>query len=287
MRLIFLTCLLILSACAQWVRMPASATPERHVVFDIDWTITSELKSEKNFQKKSPRIIEVEGKKYFIQDGVEEFVENLLSHTNVKISFFSGGPSSRNRALLSSIHLSDGRSLADIAYKILSRDDLYPVPGVPETEKFYKRFKKDLSKVSPDLSQLVMIDDTDHFVLGKAQEEHVVWLGKTYEHFDSFQEASSEAGEYVPKTESEWSFARKKMMILDGAFELALRESEERGLPFSEAVRNQVVQLDLARSDWNDYSQKMHNLSRSLAAKKRHVTSSAGCVQLISPFLAP
>lgn len=284
MRFYLLTFILVLfSACAELSRQPSSVTKVKHVVFDIDWTISAEVKPE----QKGRRIIEVEGKKYFIHDGVEEFIENLLRHDGVKISFFSGGSVTRNQSLLASIKLQDGRSLKDIAYKILNREDLTPVLNVPSTEKFYKRYKKDLTKISPDLEQLIMIDDTQHFVLNSRQEEHVVYLGKTFEHFETFKETAGLSGEYVPRTESEWSFARKKMFILNGAFHEALKDSAESGISFSEAVKIQVKNLDLARSDWNEYSNEMYKISLALNSRRKLPdTGRASCVQLISPFLA-
>lgn len=278
MRFYLFAILFLFVSCAQWTRTPASSSKVRHVVFDIDWTITSEVKPEQS----GPRIIMVEGKKYFIQDGVEEFIENLLRHENVKISFFSGGSLSRNHNLLASIKLADGRTLESIAYKILNRDDLTPVPNIPSTEKFFKRYKKDLTKVSPDLRELVMIDDTEHFVLNSQQEEHVIYLGKTYEHFETFKEATKVSGEYVPATEGEWSFARKKMFILNGAFHEALKDADENGLSFSEAVKLQARDLDLARGNWNDYSNRMYKISLAVSSSSRPYS----CVQLFSPFLA-
>lgn len=285
--LLLFSLFLLLSSCAGWQRGPSSASGQqakiKHVVFDIDWTISAEVKPE----KRGRRIVEIEGKKYFIHDGVEEFIENLLRHEDVKISFFSGGGIGRNHALLASIKLSDGRTLKDIAFKILNREDLTPVLNIPPTEKFYKRYKKDLTRISPDLDQLIMIDDTREFVLNAKQEEHVVYLGKTFEHFETFKEASVAAGEYVPRTESEWSFARKKMFILNGAFHEALKETEEGGLSFSEAMKMQVKNLDLARSDWNEYSHQMYKISLALNSQRK-VPGAGGqsCVRLISPFLA-
>lgn len=280
MKILFYLLLFLFVSCAQWSRTPSSVSKIRHVVFDIDWTITSEVA----LDKKGPRIIEVEGKKYFIQDGLEELIEELLKKENVKISFFSGGGVSRNHSLLAAIKLSDGRTLESIAYKILNREDLTPVLNVASSEKFYKRYKKDLTKISNDLSELIMIDDTDHFVLDQKQEDHVLWLGKTYEHFETFKEASLVTGEYVPRTESEWSFARKKMYIVNGAIHEALNESETNGTSFSEAMKNQAKELDLGSSEWNEYSNKMYKISLRLA-RPSNAPVTDSCVRLFSTFL--
>lgn len=266
-----------LISCTQWSRAPSSRWIEsstKHVVFDIDWTITSEV--DPKFIGK--RIIEVEGKKYFVHFGLEEFIENLLSKEDIKISFFSGGTRSRNLGLLSQIKLSNGKSLADIAYKVLGKEDLTVIAGVKPEERFSKRFKKDLRLISQDLDQLIMIDDTQGFVFREADNEHVIYTGKTFQHFEKFSDSISESGEYIPKTVSEWSFAQKKLMILNGAIDQAYVESKNQGITFSEAIKNQEKLLDLNRGDWNDHSRAM--LYRSTLIH----SSGESCKTLLIPF---
>ncbi len=271
--LLFIT--LLLSACAEWERAPASVK-SRHVVFDVDWTITSEVKPE----SKGSRVITVEGKKYFVQDGIEELVSNLLEK-DIKVSFFSGGSYSRNHALLKAIVLSDGRTLEDIAFKILNREDLTTVPGSKPTDKFSQRYKKDLSKVSNDLSELIMIDDTAGFVLDEKQSEHVLFLGKTFEHFDTFAEAKVAAGEYVPRTVGEWSFARQKLLIINGAINHAFEEMQKSQITFSEAMKLEAREMNFVSGEWNDYSRGLLKAN----AYKSIPQSYTGCFKLMSPFL--
>lgn len=278
-KLLIFTMLFSLMSCTHWGRMPAGLEADtKHIVFDIDWTISSELGP--SYKGVGHRVIEVEGKKYFVHDGLEELIEELLQKKDFKISFFSGGSYLRNHALLKQIKLSDGKTLEEIAYKILNKEDLTLVPGMGNTEKFSKRYKKDLTKISKDLSNLVMIDDTEHFVLDAAQENHVLWTGKTFEHFDHFADAKEATGEYIPRTISEWSFARKKLPILKGAINQAYRESQEIGISFFEAVKMQEQLLNLASSEWNDYSEKM--LKNSLDQK---VLNPSSCFKLLTPFI--
>lgn len=273
-----------LISCTQWGRMPASLESEKHVVFDIDWTITSEV--DQKFSGK--RIIEVEGKKYFIHDGLEDFIENLLSKKDIKISFFSGGSRSRNHSLLEKIVLSDGRSLKDIAFKILSKEELTIIEGSKNNEKFSRRYKKDLKKISSDLNNLIMIDDTINFVLDKKQSEHVLFTGNTFQHFETFAQAKTAVGNYVPRTLGEWSFARNKLIILNGAIEEAYKEASDNGLPFKEAVLIQSELLNLHTGEWNDYSRKMFAEAYNKSTKKINtVNSNSNCRQLIIPFLSP
>ncbi|MGZ3789383.1 MAG: hypothetical protein ACXVLQ_12720 [Bacteriovorax sp.] len=278
-RLFLLAIIFSLISCAQLVRNPASQSDLKHIVFDIDWTITSEV--DVNFE--GPRTIDVEGKKYFVHDGIEDLIEELLKRKDVKISFFSGGGLSRNHELLSKIKLRDGRSLEEIAYKILNRDDLTINPGALETDRFFVRFKKDLTKVSPDLENLVMIDDTEHFVLDPLQEEHVLTLGKTFKHFDHFEDAKEATGPYVPRSIGEWGLARKKLYVVGGALDTALKECDENGTSLSKALRNEAQKLNFENGEWNEYSLKMYRISQRFSTI--NVDRSSSCFELVAPLL--
>lgn len=287
MRFYLIIILFLLSSCSHLQRNPGSLASDkgriRHVVLDIDWTIVSEVAQE----KKGPRIIEIEGKKYFIHEGLEDLIESLLQRGDVKVSYFSGGGFARNHALLKAIKLSDGRSLEETAYKILNREDLVSVAEALPTDKFSARYKKDLTRINQDLTELIMIDDTEHFVANAKQEEHVLWTGQTFTHFDYFKEATSATGDYIPRTESEWLFARKKLLIIQGAIEDALKESDQTGISFSGAMKLQAKELDLGSGDWNNYSRKMYQkaLDKNWRAMKS-MQHSNHCVQLFSTFLS-
>lgn len=272
MRIFIFSIVLIFSSCSSFQRRPASdshITKVNHMVLDIDWTITSEVAN----GYKGKRIIQVEDKSYFIHDGLEEFVENLLKK-DFKVSFFSGGSLKRNKELLTKIKLRDGKSLADIAYKILSKEDLTINPNAVEGDKFSVRFKKDITKVSTDLSNLVMIDDTLNFVLPD-QTEHVIHTGKTFNHFENFEETKALSGEYIPKSIGEWSFARKKLIIFNGALDQAYTESQEKGISFKEAFKIETGLLQLESGEWSPYSRKMFRLG----------LATSQCSEAISSFI--
>lgn len=255
-------------------RYPNSVIEVKHVVFDIDWTITSEV--EANFQGK--RIIEVEGKKYFVHDGLEELIESLISKPDIRVSFFSGGSMIRNHTMLQKIKLHDGRSLEDIAFKILNFNDLTPISTVDSKEKFSNRYKKDLTKISKDLKNLIMIDDTEHFVLDTEQEKHVFSLGKTFNHFEKFEDSISLSGEYIPRSYGEWSLAKNKLHIIQSALDVAFNDTQEE--TWSAAVKSQERQLDFSRGDWNDYSRMLYQKSFLQKA-----SSHKSCLDLIQNFI--
>lgn len=141
-----------------------SAAPQssvRHVVFDIDWTIVAPVHY--NPSTNPARTLSVNGERYRVLDGLEGMMADLHKR-GVKISFFSGGDSVRNELLLKQIRPEGlgGKSLFDIAEKVLSRHDLFDRFGdrpVPKGARFWERYEKDLTRISNDLSNVVLVDD--------------------------------------------------------------------------------------------------------------------------------
>lgn len=252
---LFLTILCLIS-CSFSGRYPAARNADVHVVFDIDWTIASEVKIEKIYKKEKTRMIEVQGKTYFINHGLEAFIEELLLIPNVKISFFSGGKKIRNEELLEKIKIKDGRSLKDVAYKILNNEDLISVEGAPSSLPFSEKHKKDLTKITKDLDQLIMFDDTADFVVeGKElQKNHVYFIGKAYEYFEIFSDTVGKSGEYIPKTYEQWLLNRNRLLILNVAFREAYADYKSGRMTFSEAMKKQEEMLDLKSQEWNEHS---------------------------------
>lgn len=238
------------------------AASVKDVVFDVDWTLASEVEP---LHSDPAHTIVVEGKSFRIADGAEEIMTRLAHDGRVRISFFSGGDANRNLTLLKEIRLTDGsgRSFYDIAYKVLSKDDMTVVSADPAL-KFTDRFKKDLQKISPDLNDIVLVDDVRHFT-APGQEKNVLWLKKTYSHFETYEDAVSARKrgqdlQYIPKTRERWFYERKKLY---GVFEIilgALNESEESGRAFSTIVwdksqrsRNPFIELGLASAEGKPY----------------------------------
>lgn len=248
-----------LFSCAKFAeRAPADKKSDRHIVFDIDWTIVSEIKNPNAKNLKNKRVIEVEGIHYYVSDGLEEFIEDILSHKEMKISFYSGGPESRNLALLSKIKLKNGKSLLDLAFKVLSRSDLVEIPDVPAGAKFADRYRKDLTKISLQLDELIMFDDTANFVIENSdnQSDHVFFIGKAFEYFETFADTRGKSGEYVPHSFEQWLLQRNRMFILNGVFNEAYLESVNSGIPLSESLKKRELLLNLKSHEWNKYSEQ-------------------------------
>ena len=285
--LLFLIILTTFSCTRFAERSPADKKVERHIVFDIDWTIANEIKKPTLRDLNNPRVIEVEGIYYFISDGLEEFIEVILSHKEMKISFYSGGSESRNLKLLAKIKLKSGKSLYDMAFKVLSKKDMVEIPNVPENAKFSERFKKDLIRVSENLDELVMFDDVVNFVVDNNtnQNEHVFFIGKAYEYFENFNDTMAKHGEYVPRSFEQWSLQRSRLIVLNGVFREAYEKSLSTGMPLSEVMKKYEEVLNLKGQEWNIHSKRLFKKIRSTPiANIRPITSD--CHGLISTFLA-
>lgn len=266
---------IILSSCTTPHRSPSSDV--KHLVFDIDWTIVKELRDENIKPSNLSRMITVEGKNYFINDGLEDFIIHVLSKPDMKISFYSGGKDTRNIELLSKIKLPDGRSLKDIAFKVLDYDDLVRVENIPESAPFAERLKKDLSKISHDLKNVILLDDTDNFFLDsiigeRHQRQSFSFIGKAFLFFDNYHQTKDHAGDYVPKSFDSWLLDRKKLSVLKEAFEVAYQETLEGTISFSEAMKKQEELLNLKSFEWNEWSKRYFNFAfkkETLFVKKK------------------
>lgn len=279
----FLFTLFFLFACANQVRLPQSeiSHADLHVVFDIDWTIVSNYESEVSKLSKSAeeKIHYVEGKPYIVRDHTIELIESLLAK-NINISFFSGGTKSRNIDLLSKIILSDGRSLKEIAFKIKSFEDLTKVQNIPETAKFQERFKKDLLKITDDLSKVIIIDDAFNFFVNEEQKKNRLFLGPTFKYFEEYEAIGKISGEYIPKSYDEWLFDRDKFKIIENLIEDALMIQKSKQVSFVDAVFMVREKYNLESGNYNLYTQKL----RLPKVIKEPVISGA-CGDLVLPFV--
>lgn len=279
----FFITIFYLFSCSNFYRAPQSEISHAylHVVFDIDWTIVSNYESEVSKLSKSAeeKIHYVEGKPYIVRDHTIELIESLLAK-NINISFFSGGTKSRNIDLLSKIILSDGRSLKEIAYKIKSFDDLTKVPNIPETAKFQERFKKDLLKITDDLSKVIIIDDAFNFFVNEEQKKNRLFLGPTYKYFEEYVAIGKKSGEYIPKSYDEWIFDRDKFKIIENLINDALSLKKTKQLSFVEAVYLMHEKYNLESGNYNLYTHKLR-----LPKIITDPVISGACGDLIIPFV--
>lgn len=189
----------------------AASPPPIDIVSDIDWTLVSIVSEE---MADTPNVFKIENEYYRLSDWGEQFFEALAKEPFVRLSFYSGGSKARNEELLKKIKLPQlNKTLYDIAYKILNYEDLIKI-SEDKNLSFSDRFKKDLRLINSDLSQVVLIDDNAGFAM-PGQEKNMIWLGKTYNYYENFQDIKT-VDEYTPPNLSEWFRDRNKLV---GAYE--------------------------------------------------------------------
>lgn len=226
--LVFLVATNVFAAKPYQAPLAPSLSEEIHIVFDLDWTIFSNAPDTRPVNL--TRVYWSEGKAYRLQDYVEEVMQALSKNPRVKISFMSGGVHERNVTLLKQVKLPDGRSLYDLAYRVLAFDDLTDLyPEVPQVQmKFTEKYKKNIEKISKDINQVIIVEDVKDFVLPH-QRNSVLHLGNTYEVFESYAEAkalhaTTPDRPYVPASLRDWR--RDRFRIL-GAYEVMVQSIEE------------------------------------------------------------
>ncbi len=162
------------------------------IVFDIDLTIVAIVQDgpggDQLADPTNPgrNVVTVGDERYRIYDGLRELMEKLEKEQKagkIRISFFSGGEEVRNEELLKKIKLSNGRSLWDLAPgRVLGRSSMTPTGREPPA-RIRERFKKDLTKINPDLSDVILIDDIKEFV-PESQRGNMLWIGEDFPYPD-------------------------------------------------------------------------------------------------------
>lgn len=191
-----------------------------HLVLDIDYTFFHLVD-----QRVSERTIMASDKRFYepIAWGIEG-IENVLAR-GMKISFFSGGEEARNISLLKQVKLSDGRSLYEVSQAVYSKKHLKKVAS---KGRFSERYKKDLLALGFNMDKTLLIDDLANFA-PENQKSNLLWIGRTYYHFNDFLEAQKALSirkkelKFIPKSHDEWFIAKNKMKYV---FELILDAKE-------------------------------------------------------------
>lgn len=240
----------------------ARANAPIDLVFDIDWTTFYSIEKANDTD---PQQRTVEGKTYRYTDHLPEMIETLLQrHPEVRISFFSGGERSRNETLLSQVHLSDGRSLRDVAYRVFSKEHLKEL-SQDETIRFSKRYKKDLALALPESNpaRTILIDDQVEFAVKPYKA--VSSLG--FFNFSNDFKAPLASEAYTPKTRAEWLQERKKALVWLHLLDEALLESKLKGTHFADEV-SRIWELKSASPLARMYGQRLLNTPRAVSCQK-------------------
>jgi len=215
----------------------AQAAEVYHVVLDIDWSISS-IVEDASRAKDNWQWIQVNNETYRAGDHLGKLIKKLVDDPTVKVSFFSGGDRARNVELLKKIKPPEleGKSLYDIAYKVLSKEELKEIHS--NAKSWASRYLKDLKLVSPDLKNVILVDDARGFIANNHGKG--IWLGKTYKFYETYDEviAARKLGNtsYLPPSYDAWFADRHRLARVDSILDASLAEAKEKKGAFANLV---------------------------------------------------
>ncbi len=213
------------------------------IVFDIDLTIVTLINDRPggdlladpaNPTKNVVRSHHSElDESYRVFDGVTDLMEKLRreqSAGRIRVSFFSGGTEARNEALLRSIKLKDGSSLWDLAPgRVLGRSSMTPT-GLGPSARIRDRFKKDLTKINPDLSDVILSDDIQEFV-PDSQRGNLHWIGEDFPFPDRMRSPPATVDPVLLSSE------KNKYQWISSQLDEALAQRFSTGKPLSSIIQ--------------------------------------------------
>lgn len=214
--------LLILFSSFTWAKLPMD------IVFDIDQTLVTmihdgpdgDILRDKDTPSKNTVSIEFNkngetvSQRYRVYEGLEAFFDKLQARVKsgeVRISFFSGGENPRNLALLQEIKLSDGSSLRELSQGRVFGAESLTKTDAPESSRYREKFKKDLTRINPDLSDLVLVDDIIDFV-PEYQRAHVLWPGEEFPYPERANANASLTPELIEAENNKYRWIESQLM---------------------------------------------------------------------------
>ncbi len=231
------------------IKRSISSEEDIHVVFDIDWTIVSNFEAGVSRVPQN-KLIQVQEETYVVRDYLPELIEYLIQK-KVKVSFFSGGKEERNLELLSKIFLPNGKSLLEVSHEVKSFNDLTSVAVANPNARFGEKYKKDLRKISQNLSSIVIFDDFENFFNGIEQERNMFYIGPTFKYFESYDESRKFIGEYIPRNFEEWVFDREKLKIIKFQLEEAFHLMGKEKIDFVSSMNKVRDSINLKSGRYN------------------------------------
>lgn len=216
------------------------------VVFDIDLTIVANIPESGKDPLRDPAdprrgTVDIQftdegvakAERYRVFEGMTDLMAKLKADPRVRVSFFSGGTEARNESLLREIKLPDGTSLWDLAQgRVYGRTSM-TATGKGSMHRIRDRFKKDLTRINPDLSDVIIIDDIKEFV-PDSQTGHMLWIGEDF----PYPERSHILTRVTPDLLAR---ERNKYRWISSKLELALSERFRTGKPLSTLIQELTV----------------------------------------------
>lgn len=232
------------------------------VVFDIDLTIVARVEDgphgdlladpqnprrgtveiqfhEPHYDRQNrPRDIAptLKAERYRVFEGMTDLMQKLKAlqeDGKVRVSFFSGGSEPRNETLLKTIKLPDGTSLWDLSQgRVHGRSALTPT-GLPSNMRIRDRFKKDLTRINPDLSDVIIIDDIKEFVPVK-QRDNLLWIGEEFPYPERVKHPPESVDPVLLERE------RNKFQWISREVESAITKRLETGRPLSRLIQEVI-----------------------------------------------
>ncbi len=191
--------------------------------------------------------------RYRLYEGMTALMKRLKTlqeEGKVRVTFFSGGSEPRNEALLKTIKLSDGSSLWDLAQgRVLGRGALTPT-GVTSRMRIRDRFKKDLTRVNPNLSDVIIIDDIKEFVPVN-QRQNLLWIGEEFPYPERVRHSSGAIDPAVLERE------RTKFQWISREVEGAILKRIETGRPLSALIQEIITPIPAASCSLIDIMAKL------------------------------
>jgi dephospho-CoA kinase/hydroxymethylpyrimidine pyrophosphatase-like HAD family hydrolase len=214
----------------------------KYIVSDIDHTIVDQIHHAP--PPNDWHYIKANGDTYRVKDWAAESLFDLSKRKDLKIAFMSGGTRSRNLELLRAIKppFMNGASLYDIADQFRSYDDLKEIN--PHSSRFSKRFQKDLSLISKNLDQVILLDDQKDFI--RQSGSSGIHLDQSYYPFESWRDArqallhESHDLKYVPKSRKIWKQSRNEFAAIHALILEALDELPKSGKTLSAVIREKT-----------------------------------------------
>jgi hypothetical protein len=219
-----------------------SAVPpnEKDLVFGIEGTLIQEVPKASIEKYNKDSLITVGSHYYRVADHAVQAIRRLAAEPGVSVSFFSEFSLDETNKILSDISKQKpGGDLGSIAKKVLSREDLVPHQddGKPEDSYVPKVGQKDLLKICPDLSKVILIDDNTKATIPTQEGNLFYPIHPSYE-FESFSAASAELEKihkadpkvyeakkkFFPATEDEWKQHQNRMDAIYSVLEKSIEE---------------------------------------------------------------